>query len=155
MTRNTPLRVPIVGNETGQKLSIVQHLRELSTTIEILSAKDKETALAMLECQHIEILIIDAFMKGAMDGFELSRTIRSTEAHRDASIILLLSGHLITEHSRAMSAGADLILHSPPVKEELWSMVVLLLKWSSGRSEVNLVTTYTQVASGESFLKSA
>lgn len=89
MTRNNPVTVLIVGNESGKNLSIVQRLRELSTNIEILSAKDKETTLAVLERQHVEILIIDAFLKGAMNGFELRRSIRSIKAHEDTSIILV------------------------------------------------------------------
>lgn len=103
-------------------------LEELSTHLEILPATDGSTTLSVAGNQHIQLFIIDVFLRGSMTGFDLCRAIRSTDGHRETPIILMLSGHLIPEHDRGISAGADLMLHSPVVKEELWTMVVLLLE---------------------------
>ena len=121
-------KILIAGSYKGQVISLSEQLKELSAQIDILHAGDGREALSMAANQNIHLFIVDCFLKGSLNGFELCRSIRSSgDAYRHTPIILTLSGHLITEHARGTSAGADLLLHAPVVKEELWRMVVLLL----------------------------
>ena len=121
-------RILIAGSYRGQVISLCEYLRELSAEIEVMQAPDGRDALTLSKSQQIHLFLVDGFLKGSLNGFDLCRAIRSSgDAYRHTPIILMLSGHLITEHARGISAGADLLLHAPVVKEELWRMVVLLL----------------------------
>lgn len=121
-------KILIAGSYRGQVASLSDHLKELSSQIEILNASDGRDALALTTSHNIHLFLVDGFLKGALNGFDLCRAIRSSgDVYKHTPIILMLSGHLIPEHGRGISAGADLLLHAPVVKEELWRMIVLLL----------------------------
>jgi CheY-like chemotaxis protein len=121
-------RILIAGSYRGQVLSLAEYLKELSAQIDVIQAIDGREALTLSKSQQIHLFLVDGFLKGSLNGFDLCRALRSSgDAYRHTPIILILSGHLIPEHARGISAGADLLLHAPVVKEELWRMVVLLL----------------------------
>ena len=120
-------RVMIVESFGSNTKSLHGHLSSLAAPIEILTANDADSALARLQQERIDLLIVDTCLKGKMDGFDLCRAVRSAPLYREASIILLLSGYLSLERSKGISAGADLLLHRPVVKEELSKMIQLLL----------------------------
>ena len=120
-------RVMIVESFGSNTKSLHGHLSSLAVPIEILAANDAESTLGRLQRERVDLFIIDTCLKGKMDGFDLCRAVRSAPLHQDASIILLLSGSLCLERSKGISAGADLLLHRPVVKEELLKMIQLLL----------------------------
>lgn len=121
-------KILIAGSYKGQVQSLSEYLKELSAQIDIFTAGDGREALTLATTYNIHLFLVDCFLKGSLNGFELCRSIRSSaDAYKHTPIILTLSGHLIPEHGRGISAGADLLLHAPVVKEELWRMVVLLL----------------------------
>lgn len=128
MAQGVRPRILIAGSYRGQVVSLCEYLKELSSEVEVLQAPDGRDALTLSKSQQIHLFLVDGFLKGSLNGFDLCRAIRSSgDAYRHTPIILMLSGHLITEHARGISAGADLLLHAPVIKEELWRMVVLLL----------------------------
>ncbi|MFQ5850678.1 MAG: PleD family two-component system response regulator [Candidatus Binatia bacterium] len=127
-------RILVVQSYVNHIKSLSDHLHRLTVSLEVLSAHDAETALGVLENRAVSLLIIDAYLRGKVDGFDLCRTIRSTPANQQLPIILLVSGHLSIERFKGISAGADLLLHRPVVKEELCKMVLLLLGWSSSHA---------------------
>ncbi len=122
-------KILVVEGYLNQSKSILSHLEELDMSLTVVSAHDAEAAVEYLDKQAVSLLIIDVYLKGQLDGFDLCRTIRSSQVNQKISIILLLGGHLSLERSRGISAGADLLLHRPVVKEELFKMVQLLLEW--------------------------
>lgn len=110
--------------------SLSSHLSGFPLSVEIVSAADAGSALSRLQQESIDLAIIDSCLKGKTDGFELCRTLReSLSQNKDIPIILILSGYLSLERVRGISAGADLLLHRPVVKEELLRMMQLLLAW--------------------------
>ncbi len=124
-------RILVVEGYLNHTRSIGSHLEGLAQPIELLSATDAETALGLLDKEPVSLLIIDVCLRGKLDGFDLCRAIRSSVAHRELPIILLMSGHLSLERSAGISAGADLLLHRPGVKGELFKMVQLLFELRS------------------------
>ncbi len=124
-------QILVVEGYLNQTKSIGSHLEGLAQPIELLSATDAETALDLLGKESVSLLIIDVCLRGKLDGFDLCRAIRSSVAIRELPIILLMSGHLSLERSTGISAGADLLLHRPVVKEELFKMVQLLFELRS------------------------
>ena len=124
-------RILVVEGYLNHARSIGSHLEGLAQPIELLSATDAETALGLLDKEPVSLLIIEVCLRGKVDGFDLCRAIRSSVAHRELPIILLMSGHLSLERSTGISAGADLLLHRPVVKGELFKMVQLLFELRS------------------------
>jgi DNA-binding response OmpR family regulator len=86
--------------------------------------------MSRLQRESFDLAIVDTCLKGKTDGFELCRVLReSLSQNSDLPIILILSGYLSLERAKGISAGADLLLHRPVVKEELLRMMQLLLGW--------------------------
>ncbi len=126
---STPIRRILIVESYGNYMkSLSSHLAGLVPPPEILVAADAETAMARLQTETADLVIVDSRLRGKMDGFDLCRALRSSESNQHLSIILLLSGHLSLERYKGISAGADLLLHRPVVKEELLRMIQLLLE---------------------------
>jgi len=140
MESNLPSSVLVVGNFINHTRSISDHLEDLVPSVKVLSVYDSEAALSLLENEPVNLLIIDACLRGNLDGFDLCRTIRSSSQLRHLPVILLLAGSLSLERSKGISAGADLLLQWPVVKEELCKMVQLLLEWNSHRDDITTTT---------------
>jgi len=129
-------KILVVEGFLNQSRSLLSHLDELEGPVSVCSANDAETALRDLEQHEVSLLIVDVYLKGKMDGFDLCRAIRSSKGNAQVPIILLLGGHLSLERSKGVAAGADLLLHRPVVKEELFRMVQLLLELSALQAKV-------------------
>ncbi len=126
-------KVLLVEGYLSQSRSILSHLDDLGEALTVISAQDAEAGLAQMENEPVDLLIVDVYLKGKMDGFDLCKSIRASLTHQEVPILLLLGGHLSLERSKGISSGADLMLHRPLVKEELFKMVQLLLEWSAGQ----------------------
>lgn len=124
----------VVEAYLSQTKCLKSHLEGLATAPDVLSVQDAEAALSLLQKQPVNLVIIDTWLKGNLDGFDLCRAIRSSSELRQLPVILLLRGYLSLERSKGISAGADLLLQRPVVKEEMCRMVQLLLEWSSHRT---------------------
>jgi len=133
MEQSLSFEILVVEGHLNQSKSLSSHLEGLNAPVNVLSVNDAEVALSTLEKKSVNLLIIDTFLQGKADGFDLCRNIRSSSALRQIPVILLLAGSHSLERSKGISAGADLLLQRPVVKEELCKMVQLLLEWSSLR----------------------
>ncbi len=140
MESNLPSSVLVTASFINHTRCISDHLEELVPSVKVLSVCDADGALSLLEKEPAKLLIIDACLKGNLDGFDLCRTIRSSSQLRHLPVILLLAGSLSLERCKGISAGADLLLQWPVVKEELCKMVRLLLEWSLYRVESTATT---------------
>ena len=143
MERSVRPRILIADSYTSHAGTLSGHLKELSPAIEVFSATEGRQALSETAARDIHLFLVNGFLKGPLNGFELCRNIRRLDAHQHTPIILMLSGHLIRDHHRGLAAGADLFLHAPVEKEELWRMVVLLLNESSHRRKPDTATADT------------
>ncbi len=113
---NGQLLLVAEDNETNQKV-IRRQLSLLGYTADI--ANDGEEALALWENGHYALLLTDLHMP-KMDGFELTRQIRSREMTRGYFPIVALSANVVqgaAEECRAM--GMDAYLTKPVSLPEL------------------------------------
>lgn len=127
MGENFTPQILIVESYGSNTKSISSHLAGLPFPLEVVSATDAQAAIALLQSQPVDLAIIDTGLRGNMDGYDLCHALRSSPSTHQLPIILLLSGYLSLERSKGISAGADLLLHRPVVKEELMRMIQLLL----------------------------
>ena len=135
MARTVRPRILIADSYLSPREAMSKHLQELSPVIDVLGVDEGREALSAAEQQEVHLFLVNAFLKGPLNGFELCRSIRKLGAHQHTPIILILAGTLIPEHRRGLTAGADLLLHAPVEKQELWRMVVLLLNESARRQK--------------------
>ncbi len=127
MRRSERPRILIADSYTSHATILSRHLQELSYAVEVIRVAEGRKALAITAEQDVQLFLVNGFLKGPLNGFDLCRAIRRLDAHQHTPIILMLSGHLMHDHSRGLAAGVDLFLHAPVEKQELWRMVVLLL----------------------------
>jgi DNA-binding response OmpR family regulator len=120
-------KILIVESYSNHAKSLSAHLQGAGIPFELRVASGAEAALAGLEETRADLVIIDALLRGQLDGYDLCRALRSADFGRDLPVILLLAGNLVLERIKGIEAGADLLLHRPIVKEELVKMVRLLL----------------------------
>ena len=140
MKSNFTSSVLVAGSYLNHTRCISDHLEELTPSVKVMSVCDADEALSLLDKEPVNLLIIDACLRGNLDGFDLCRTIRSSSQLRHLPVILLLAGSLSLERSKGISAGADLLLQRPVVREELCKMVGLLLEWSLNRVDGTATT---------------
>jgi signal transduction histidine kinase len=84
-------------------------------------------ALAMIEEEKPALIISDIVMP-EMDGYELSRRIKSHDDHCDIRIILLTSLSDPQDVIRGLACGADNFITKPYVEKDLVSRISYLLK---------------------------
>lgn len=132
-----PSRVMIVESYGANVRSLAVHLAALPFRLDLIAATDADSAMAELEKGSVDLVIIDSVLRGKASGYDLCREMRSTPKGAQLPIIVLLSGYLSLERSQGISAGADLLLHRPVVKEELGRMIQLLLgrRWIGVRKD--------------------
>ena len=88
-----------------------------------------EDALALLEDEPIDLVVLDVTMPG-MDGFETLRRIR---AHANVPVIMLTARTLDGDKLRGLTSGADDYLTKPFNPDELTARIVAVLRRSDGR----------------------
>ncbi len=133
MAQRVRPKILIADSYKSHTETLTGYLKELTPAIEVFSAAEGRGALSEAAARDIHLFLVNGFLKGPLNGFDLCRGIRQLDAHQRTPIILLLSGHLMSYHQRGLNAGADLFLHQPVEKQELWRMVVLLLNEFSRR----------------------
>lgn len=92
---------------------------------EPLSSRDGEEALAVLDANHVDMLVSDVMMP-CMDGVELTRQLR--EAGYDLPILMLTAKQMPEDKREGFLAGADDYLTKPADMQELVLRVRALLR---------------------------
>ena len=125
-------RVLVVGDHT----ETLDSLRRLLTGFghEVEFARDGVEALSRLKL-GIDLVLVDAAMPG-MDGFELSRRIRSDAEFQDLPLLLVTGQDSKTDRLRAVEAGVDDCIAQPvdPAELRLRSASLLRIKEAAQRT---------------------
>jgi CheY-like chemotaxis protein len=96
---------------------------------EVLLANHGGEALAVLEKQQVDLVLMDCNMP-VIDGYETTRHIRQHPEHQQLPIIALTANALSDERERCRAAGMNDYLAKPFRKEEL---AALLDQWLTAR----------------------
>ncbi|MDB4955478.1 MAG: response regulator receiver modulated PilZ sensor protein [Myxococcales bacterium] len=89
------------------------------------AAESADHALELLGRERYELLLVDLFLPGAMNGADLVRELRARE-HGDMPIIGFSVGG-ITARDAFLEAGADLFLDKPVVIKDLFATLERLM----------------------------
>lgn len=96
----------------------------LGSSYNILDAKDGEEALAMLDHEHVDLIVADIQMP-KMNGYDLVRSLR--EAGNDIPVIMLTAMESFEHKREGFASGADDYMTKPVNYDELtWRIEALL-----------------------------
>jgi class 3 adenylate cyclase len=94
---------------------------------EVLLATSGPEALAQIARDCPDLLILDVMMPG-MDGYQVCRTVRASQAHHFLPIVLVTALTDVQERVQGLEAGADDFISKPFNEVELHARVRSLLR---------------------------
>ena len=99
-------------------------LRDLLTSsgYQLLEAEDGQQALAVAERQRPDLILMDVQIP-VIDGYEVTRRIKSDPALRDIPIIVVTSYALSGDESRARAAGCNAYVSKPYSARQLLAKI--------------------------------
>jgi len=128
---------PVAGAEAGVTLAaaplimvvddsltvrrVTQRLLERSG-YEVVLAKDGVDALRQLQDLRPDVMLVDIEMP-RMDGFDLTRNVRGTEATRAIPIVMITSRTADKHRRMAMELGVNAYLGKPYQEDELLGLI--------------------------------
>lgn len=96
-----------------------------SSGFEVFSAENGEEALALLEQQHIDLMVLDIMMPG-MDGYQV--TIELREAGQDLPILMVSAKQEARDRRKGFRVGTDDYMTKPVDEEEMVLRIRALLR---------------------------
>lgn len=103
-------RILLAEDEEILRMLIVDTLEEEECQVD--EAADGQEALAFLEQQQYELLIID-YMMPFYSGVEVIAKIRQGGINKNVPILMLSAKSQLTEQEKALAAGADYFMAKP------------------------------------------
>jgi adenylate cyclase len=94
---------------------------------EVHTAADGRAALALLQTQAIDLILLDVMMPD-LDGFEVCRQLRASPAYALLPVVLVTSLDSKDDRIRGLEAGADDFLSKPINTHELLARVRSLMR---------------------------
>lgn len=119
-----------------------KHIRMLISAIlknanyTVTTATDGEEALAVLEREHIDLVVLDIMMP-KMDGYELTRLIRETD--NNLPILMVTAKHLPADEKKGFLVGTDDYITKPIDEDKLLMRIKALLRRAKIVSEQRIV----------------
>jgi putative two-component system response regulator len=128
------VHILIVDDDTSTR-EFMARLLEGETGHIVKRAGSGEEAVDVMEQYLPSVVVTDLYMPG-MDGLGLCRHIRGRSDLRGTMVMMLSSGHDVSERIKAFEAGVDEYVLKPVNGDELISRVRALLRVRSLRDEL-------------------
>lgn len=116
------MSILIIEDNHFMALTMKTHLEALGYP-GVLTADSAERALALLETESFDLLLVDWVLPN-MSGLELVRQVRKRERHADVSIIMCTGQGKMEDLLEAVESGADDYIVKPARRETLQEKVV-------------------------------
>lgn len=89
-----------------------QLFSELNISFNILSAQSAQSGLKLLECNSVNLVLLDVNMP-EIDGLEVLRQIRAQEKYKNLPVVMMSGDMLPTLEAEAFRLGATDFIHKP------------------------------------------
>jgi len=127
MTEETRPKILVVDDEPMNVDLLEAHL---SIDYDVVTASSGEEAIEKVKAEKPDIILLDIMMPG-MDGYEVSKRLKSDLGTQFIPIILVTALSDVGDRIKGSDAGSDDFLTKPVNKEELLSRVKALLRTKS------------------------
>jgi two-component system, OmpR family, alkaline phosphatase synthesis response regulator PhoP len=112
-------KILIVDDEAHIRALLEQTFEDLEDEgVELLTAADGESALALVAAERPDLVFLDVMMP-RMNGYEVCRAVRSNLGLDDVTIVLLTAKGQDADRERGMEVGADEFRTKPFDPDEL------------------------------------
>ncbi len=119
-------RILIVEDSSAMRAFVRAALEEASVAREVVEAASGFEALRILPREEFALAIVDINMPD-VNGLELIRFMRSSEAHKSTPLLVISSESSERDRERGMSLGANAYLAKPFTAEALIGAVRALV----------------------------
>src|SRR5437899_6915240 len=119
-TRIQPLKILLIEDSRDVMFLMTLELERLGYSV--LSALDGEAGLKLVERERPDLIVSDIKMPG-LDGYELIRRVRATEALACTPAIALTGSGMKADIERALTAGRNACISRPPDAQELLALI--------------------------------
>lgn len=113
----------VVDDDKHTRLLLSAILQNANYTV--TTANNGEEALAVLDREHIDLVVLDVMMPG-MDGYEFTRIIRQTDS--SLPILMVTAKHLPADEKTGFLVGTDDYITKPIDEEKLLLHIKALLR---------------------------
>lgn len=118
-------RILLVEDSSAMRAFVRAALEEGGVTREVVEASSGFEALRILPRERFDLAIVDINMPD-VNGLELIRFMRGSEAHRDTPLLIISSESSPQDRERGLGLGADGYLAKPFRAEQLVDQVTQL-----------------------------
>jgi putative two-component system response regulator len=127
----------LVVDDRPKNIDLLRRALELKG-YQVCGAEDGVSALAAMEAERPDIVLLDVLMPG-MDGFEVCRRIKGNPDTRLTPVVLVTGLGEREDRIKGIEAGADDFLTKPPVLAELAARVGSLVRLKRYTDELESV----------------
>jgi putative two-component system response regulator len=118
-------RILVVDDEHANRDILSRLMTRLG--YDVVTAEDGESALASVERDPPDLVLLDVNMPG-IDGFEVCHRLKTETSTRLIPIVLITTLSTSEDFVRGIEAGADDFISKPPVTRELEARVRSLIR---------------------------
>jgi DNA-binding response OmpR family regulator len=124
LSANNRKRILAVDDDATSLGALGQILRQGG--YDVLTARNGEEALPILESEHVDLVLLDVAMPG-MSGYDVCRRIRASETTRNVPVVFLTAKGRLMDIAEGEDAGSDLYLVKPVLSAKLLHLLGLFL----------------------------
>jgi CheY-like chemotaxis protein len=126
-------KILIVDDEAHIRALLEQTFEDLEDDgVELLTAADGETALALVAEQRPDLVFLDVMMP-RMNGYEVCQAVRTDLGLTDVTVVLLTAKGQDADRERGLAAGADEFRTKPFDPDELLELARARLRVGEDR----------------------
>ena len=124
-------RALVVDDEPDLRLIVRTVIERSALGLAVITAQDADEALALVEIERPDVVILDLSMPG-IDGYEVCRRLRQASQTKVVPVLILTANSTPESMQQARDAGADDYVVKPFGREDLIARIRRLIERAYG-----------------------